>query len=125
MRPVWGIGVTAGVLLSETTSGTWVGAGVKLGTGFSFPELEESKVCLFVIKVTWDTGLRRLMVQGDCPPLTKKLKHHHQPRSSLGMIMNDILSLAQRFDFISWNHVLQVGNWVVHSLTRLQPYDST
>ena len=41
------------------------------------------------------------------------------------MIIEDILSFAQKFDFILWTHILRVGNRVSHSLAHLQSYDST
>jgi len=95
--------------------------GVKQGMGFSSPEVEEARACLFALRIALNRGFRQLIVEGDCQALIGKLKAKSSPNNSLGYFISDILSLSVQFDFLAWSFIRRKGNTVAHAMAHLQP----
>ena len=83
--------------------------GVKQGEGFSDPETEEARACIFAIRTVGAHGYRRLVVEGDCLSLIGKLKAKSIPNNSLGYFISDILSSFVNFDSIVWSFIRRGG----------------
>ena len=96
--------------------------GVMQGDGFSEPEVEEARACLFALRSVADYGYGRLEVEGDCLNLIGRLLAKSPPNNLLGYFISDILSFLGTFDFISWHYIKRGGNKVAHALAHLQPY---
>jgi len=96
--------------------------GVKQGDGFSDPETEEARACLFALRTAVAYGYRRLEVEGDCLNLIGRLQSKAPPNNPLGYFISDILSFTDLFDFIDWKYVKRGGNKVAHAIAHLQPF---
>ena len=96
--------------------------GVKQGDGFSDPETEEARACLFAIRTAEAYGFRRLEVEGDCLNLIGRLQSKAPPNNSLGYFISDILSVTDHFEFIDWKYVKRGGNKVAHAIAHFQPF---
>ena len=97
--------------------------GVKQGDGFSEPEVEEARACLFALRSVADYGYGRLEVEGDCLNLIGRLQTKAPPNNLLGYFISNSLSFISIFESISWKYIKRGGNKVAHALAHLQPYD--
>ena len=97
--------------------------GVQQGDGFSDPETEEARACLFALRCAMAHGLRRLEVEGDCLSLVGRLNAKTPPNNSLGYFISDILSLVGNLDLVVWKFIKRGGNSVAHAMAHLQPFD--
>ena len=99
-------------------------AGVQQNKGFVSPEEEEARACLYALRSAIAHGYRRLMIEGDCRSLIRKLQLRLVPNNSLGFFISDILSLSERLDFCVWKFVKRGCNAVAHAIAHLLPITS-
>ncbi|KAJ8444184.1 hypothetical protein Cgig2_031004 [Carnegiea gigantea] len=69
-----------------------------------------------------DRGLEKIIAEGDCSNIIEHLKKRTHPNTIVGFILNDILCLANKFEFCSFSLVKRTGNRVAHALAHLQPF---
>ena len=99
-------------------------AGVQQNPGFASPEVEEARACLHALRSAMSQGFRRLIIEGDCQPLIRKLQLRLVPNNTLGFFISDILSLVERLEFYAWNFVKRGSNEVAHAIAHLLPLTS-
>jgi len=96
--------------------------GVQQGDGFSDPETEEARACLFALRCAMTHGVSRLEVEGDCLGLVRRLTAKTPQNNALGFFISDILSLASSVDVVAWKFIKRGGNSVAHAMAHLQPF---
>ncbi|KAJ8436283.1 hypothetical protein Cgig2_023334 [Carnegiea gigantea] len=94
----------------------------KQSAGFMNPEHKEGIACYFALQKAWNRGLKKIIVEGDCSNISGHLKKRTHPNTITGFILNDILCLANKFEFYSFSLVKRTGNRVAHALAYLQPF---
>jgi len=97
--------------------------GVQQGDGFSDPETEEARACLYALRCALAHGYQRLEVEGDCLSLIGRLNARAPPNNSLGYFIADILLLVGHFDSVVWKFIKRGGNRVAHAIAHLQPFN--
>ena len=102
-------------------NGDVVFARAKHGRVTSSPLIEEAKSCLHAMKIAFEFGAHRLVVEGDCLSLINMLKSRLIHDTSIGYFVADILTFSAEFDFVSWSFVKKGRNKVVHYLADRQP----
>jgi len=110
--------------LVRNHEGEVVLAGVQQNKGFVSPEEEEARACLYALRTAIAHGYRRLMIEGDCQSLLRKLQLRLVPNNFLGFILSDILSLSEQLDFCVWKFVKRGCNEVAHAIAHLLPITS-
>jgi len=83
--------------------------------------LAKAKSYLHAMKNAFEFGAHSLIVEVDCLTLINMLKSRQIHDTSIGLFIQDILSFADNFEFVSWSFIKRGGNKVVHHLAHRQP----
>ncbi|KAL2903531.1 Formate--tetrahydrofolate ligase 2, partial [Bienertia sinuspersici] len=104
--------------------GEWdiVAVGIKHWVGHMNLEVHEAHAVLFSVRVAWEAGYRRLVVESDCLGLVQQHRGAKATKSTLGMYVEEILQWVKYFEFISWSYVSRNGNKVAHYVAKLIPF---
>jgi len=108
-------------LCSSNAERNIVQARVKQGQGFTGPEVEEARSCLFTLQQAKDSIHTDIIVDGDCIGVIQVLKSRIVHDNSMGLIVKDILTLADSFSLFLV-YVKRGGNRVAHDLAHWQPF---
>jgi len=82
------------------------------------PVIGEAQACLFTLRTAHQYGFSHLCVEGDCLPLIQKLQNKTVDDNCVGLIVSDILSIIDQFEFIVFSFVKREGNAVAHVLAH-------
>jgi ribonuclease HI len=83
------------------------------------PELAEALAVRRAVSLAGDEGFGKLQVVSDCLSVIQRINSTMVDRSSVGVIIQDIKSLASNFESISFSHVRRQCNESAHILARL------
>ncbi|KAK8640058.1 hypothetical protein V6N13_138421 [Hibiscus sabdariffa] len=83
------------------------------------PFIAEAKACEMVVSFPIDLGFRRIQVEGDSLSIIKKLNSTIADKSVLSPIVNDINSMRDFFELVTFAHVGRLGNEAAHELARV------
>ena len=79
----------------------------------------EALVARLALSITFDVGLRDVVLESDCQKLITQLKNGSEDQTSFGFICRDILELAKSCCSISFAFVGREGNKVAHNLAHI------
>ncbi|KAL4336242.1 hypothetical protein GQ457_07G016650 [Hibiscus cannabinus] len=82
------------------------------------PFVAEAKACEMVVSFAIELGFRQIQVEGDSLSIIKKLNSTIADKSVLSPIVNDIISMRDSFEIITFTHVGRLGNEAAHELAR-------
>ncbi|KAK4397413.1 hypothetical protein Sango_1577900 [Sesamum angolense] len=82
------------------------------------PEMVEAVAAREAVFLARRFGWRKIVVEGDCPNLHRKLISHQPDCSSIGAVIRDIRCLAADFDLCSFLLVCRAANKMAHCLAR-------
>ena len=84
-----------------------------LGVSFA-----EAKALLRGLELALKHGFLRLEVESDCLSVINIISGAAFDDSYLGLIVHEILSIAQSFEVISFKHIFREANSVAHSFAK-------
>ncbi|KAK8628230.1 hypothetical protein V6N13_063940 [Hibiscus sabdariffa] len=85
-------------------------------TSVADPFIAEAKACEMVVSFAIDLGFIQIQVEGDSLSIIKKLNSTIADKSVISWIVNDINSMRDFFEFITFANVGRLGNEATHGL---------
>ncbi|KAL0418871.1 UNVERIFIED_CONTAM: hypothetical protein Sradi_1300600 [Sesamum radiatum] len=83
------------------------------------PEMVEALAAREAVFLARRFGWRRIVLEGDCANLRRKLNSHQPDCSTTGALIRDIKCLASEVDICSFLLVRRAANKVAHCLARI------
>ena len=65
-----------------------------------------------------DIGIKRAILEGDSLAVIKALREDASSLSPFGLLLDDVKSLANSFEELSYSHTRREGNQVTHDLVK-------
>ncbi|KAL5792216.1 hypothetical protein ACOSP7_000810 [Xanthoceras sorbifolium] len=87
--------------------------------GLFSSDIGEALAILYGLRLAVDLGLFSVCVESDAASIVKQLSSRDSPCSDIGLILDDILSLAVNLSSISFLSVRRCANKVAHGLAKL------
>ncbi|KAL2897884.1 Pyruvate dehydrogenase E1 component subunit beta mitochondrial [Bienertia sinuspersici] len=87
------------------------------------PPIIEAKVVVLVLQVALPCEPRRIVVECDCKHVVSMLKSTRYDGSYLGVVIREILSLVELFDYAEFVHVFRGANGPAHAMAQLDSRD--
>lgn len=82
------------------------------------------KAIVFASQLARRCGIKCLIMESDSQVVINRLSKGVVFFSDLDSLLEDVFSINNAFDFISWSHIRRDGNFVAHHLARLVPLSS-
>ncbi|XP_071678166.1 uncharacterized protein [Lolium perenne] len=82
------------------------------------PEIAEALAIRHAVTLTRDEDLDRIILVSDCLSVIQRIGSPHRDRSLVGVIMEDVKTLATSLSSVSCRHVNRFCNNSAHSLAR-------
>ena len=82
-------------------------------------ELAEAIAGRMGMELAFDMNCCQVILESDCLSLIQKLSSNSEDRSNLGLVVADIISLANNFDSFSFHYVPRNANKVAHILSQM------
>ncbi|KAL2937080.1 TBC1 domain family member 9 [Bienertia sinuspersici] len=82
------------------------------------PDIAEARAVRHAIKIAWEAGFRKLILESDCIKLVSQLKKGAGDVTPFGTIVNDILNIAKDCNEVGFSFVRRSGNFVAHHLSK-------
>ncbi|KAL5733341.1 hypothetical protein ACOSQ2_033033 [Xanthoceras sorbifolium] len=87
--------------------------------GLFSSDIGEALAILYGLRLAVDLGLSSVCVESDAASIVKQLASRDSPCSDIGLILDDIFSLAVNVSSISFSSVRRCANTVAHGLAKL------
>jgi hypothetical protein len=82
------------------------------------PKLAEALALRRAVSLAGDEGFDKLMVFSDCLSLIQRINSSEMDRSPIGVVVQDIKSMATNFLALSFSHIFCVSNIAAHTLAH-------
>ncbi|KAL2937081.1 Serine/threonine-protein kinase STY17 [Bienertia sinuspersici] len=82
-------------------------------------DIAEARAVRHAIKIAWEAGFRKLILESDCIKLVSQLKKGAGDVTPFGTIVNDILNIAKDCNEVGFSFVRRSGNFVAHHCQKL------
>ncbi|KAK8480350.1 hypothetical protein V6N11_036395 [Hibiscus sabdariffa] len=105
-------------IIARNSLGQIMGACAYPHTSIADPFIAEAKACEMAVSFAIDLGFRQIQVEGDSLSIIKKLNSIIADKSIISPIVNDIISMRDSFELITFAHVGRLGNEAAHELVR-------
>ena len=89
----------------------------KIPVAYSECEIE-TMAATTALSFTSDIDIKRAILKGDSLAVIKALREDASSLSPFGLLIDDVKSLANSFDELSYSHTKREGNQVAHGLTK-------
>ena len=89
----------------------------KIPVAYSGCEIE-TMAAVAAFSFASDIGIKRAILEGDSLAVIKALREDASSLSSIGLLLDDVKSLTNSFDELSYFHTKREGNQVAHDLAK-------
>ncbi|XP_065623148.1 uncharacterized protein LOC136064818 [Quercus suber] len=89
----------------------------KIPVAYSGCEIE-TMAAAAALSFASDIGIKRVILEGDSLAVIKALRVDVSSLSPIGLLIDDVKSLANNFDELSYSHTKREGNQVAHGLAK-------
>ncbi|KAK4429703.1 hypothetical protein Salat_1270900 [Sesamum alatum] len=83
------------------------------------PEVVEAYAAWEALRLAWQWGWPRVIIEGDCASILNKITAETQDRSAVGPLVSDVRSLASHFESVSFSFVRGSCNAVADRLESM------
>jgi ribonuclease HI len=99
-------------------SGNFLVACNKLLDQVIAPEIAEALAIRSAITLTRDEGLNKVLLVSDCQSVIQRIQSPVRDRSLVGVVVEDIKTLAASLSYVKFQHVRRTCNSSAHTMAR-------
>ncbi|XP_056691679.1 uncharacterized protein [Spinacia oleracea] len=87
------------------------------------PSIVEAKAIVFGLQMAVQMYAKLIVLEGDCLKVISKCKNKELDGTYLGVMIREILALANNFEAVSFEYVVREANGVAHAIAHITPLD--